>query len=274
MNTIPYFFKIIIASASSTLLISSPLFSQIKMIDTVVNRIKTGGIFKLELSTSAVNPGKFKNRTGKYTLQSNIQSSYSLGFIYSKPLSKVISFEIGAGIEVGKRNFYADIPASDNNGFDGEKLIEDKELWAAIRLPITVEKRIKNNFGIKAGLVVRYSGFSPEDEFTVTSVRANNQSFRIFRSQIDGSNDGKPWAAFLLGLSKFYSLKNNNTVSVNLRSEVSFRNFIKGDYEITIPNQPVSTGLYQVNGSSIGLFFQYHFTSSNKRLLRGYQDEK
>ncbi len=251
-----------------------PDFSQNKITDTVATGKSAGGLFKLELATSVVNPGKFKQITGKYALQSNIQSSYSLGFIYSKLLDKGISFDIGAGIEIGKRNFHVDIPAIDNNGFDGEKIIEDKSLWTAIRLPLTLEKRIKKKSGIKAGFVIRYSGFTLEEEFTVTSVRANNQSFQIFKSEIDGSNNGKLWAALLVGFSKFYNLKNNNVLSVNLRTEVSLRNFTKGKYEITIPNQPVSSGLYQVNGSLIGLFFQYHFTGTNKRLLKEYQKER
>jgi hypothetical protein len=71
-----------------------------------------------------------------------LQSSYDLGINYIHYLNKSLSISTGLHFIVGKRNFFADIPSEDINNWDGRNIIEDKELWGSIRIPLLIEKKL------------------------------------------------------------------------------------------------------------------------------------
>jgi len=86
----------------------------------------------------------------------------------------------------------------------------------------------------------------------------------IFNSEISARNNGIPWITFLGGLSKSILLNNKNVLSLGVQVDLSPTYFLEGNYEITIPNKPVTSGTYKISGSSVGLSIQYIFTGTNK----------
>ena len=178
----------------------------------------------------------------------------------------------GLHFVVGKRNFFANIPSGDINNWDGRNIIEDKELWGSFRIPLLVEKKLnyknKSAISIKAGLNFRYSGLMIDEGIGGSIADSNNNWIDIFNAELSARNNGKPWVTFLAGVSKSIILDNKNILSISLQADVSTTYFLKSNYEITIPNQPVTRGTYKINGTSLGLSVQYVFTGANKQLVK------
>lgn len=225
----------------------------------------------VEIITSVLPKAKIERFEGKYELKSHIQSSYDFGINYFKDINSHLRFTTGLHFIIGKRNFYVRIPSADlTNSNPFGLLIEEKELWGALRMPLLIEKKISNNlhpFSIKAGFSFRYSGLMPEESFGVTRIDSNNQPTNVFSAEISARNNGKPWITLLGGISKSILLDNKNVLAVGLQADISTTYFLKSNYEITIPNQPITTGTYKINGSSLGLSVQYIFTNTNKQIV-------
>jgi hypothetical protein len=250
---------------------------------STVNVSKEAGIFKksnlgIEVTTSILPGAKITRDQGNYKLRSSLQSSYDIGINYLYNINKKSLISAGVHIIVGKRNFFANIPSEDLPGFNGSgtRLIEDKGLWGSFRVPLLVEKKFHTAkmgvMSVKAGINLRYSGLMLDEGIGTTIIDQNGQTTHIFNAEFPAYK--KPWITFLAGVSKQFVLRNYNIVSVCLQADISTRYFFKGNYAITIPNQPVTTGEYKINGTSAGLSVQYIFTGANKRLNRNYQNKK
>jgi hypothetical protein len=139
-------------------------------------------------------------------------------------------------------------------------------------MPFLIEKKLNTKksggFYIKAGFTLRYSGMMPDEGFGVTAIDSNNRSYDVFNADISARNNGIPWITFLGGVSKSILLGNKNILSIGVQADVSTTYFLKSNYEITIPNKPVTSGTYEINGSSVGLSVQYIFTGTNKQIVK------
>jgi hypothetical protein len=232
----------------------------------------------IEISSAVLPKAKIIRASGNYKLQSRLQSSYDIGINFIRSISTNTSLSAGIHFVVGKRNFYLNVPDNDVSQFrvDGLLIVEDKELWGAFRFPILIERKLDSKkWGkvlIKGGLSIRYSGLMPDLRIAGGGVYGpNNQLISIFSGDFSGNNNYKPWITFIVGGGKVFSLKNKNILSLCIQADISGTYFYSGNYEITIPNQPISTGIYKVNGTSLGLSVQYVFTGENKRIVRSYQ---
>lgn len=236
--------------------------------DSVVKKNYIG----FEVIASILPPAKITREEGTYSLKSNLQSAYTIGLNYKRQINKKLSFSTGLHFILGKRNFFVDIPDEDVNGWDGRKLIEDKSIWGAFRIPILFEKVIRNkknsSLSFNAGLSARYSGFMPNETIRVKVLYPNNQFYTVFDAEISGNNNRRPWITFLTSASRIFKLDNLNLFSFSIQADISPTNFFNGYYEITIPNQPITSGRYKVSGTSLGLSVQYTFTGANKKLLK------
>ena len=223
--------------------------------------------FSIEAVASILPKAKITgNEDSKYHLKSHLQSSYDLGINYIRYLNQYLSISTGLHFIVGKRNFFADIPSEDINNWDGRNIIEDKELWGSLRVPLLIEKKFPdknlNWISIKAGINLRYSGLMSDE--SNEQILVYPPAVRIFNAEITARNDGKPWITFLGGLSKSFLLNNKNVLSLGVQADLSPTYFLEGNYEITIPNKPVKSGTYKISGSSVGFSIQYIFTGGNK----------
>jgi hypothetical protein len=228
------------------------------------------GNLSLELTASVLPQGKITREQGKYKLRSRLQSSYDIGINYLYNVNEGLILKTGFHFVVGKWNFFANIPSEDFNNRDGRSIIEGKELWGAIRIPLQVEKKLPSKkerpMFISAGLGFRYSGLMSDLGYGVSTF-SNNQNQNIFKANFIITNNYKPWITYLAGISRRFVLRNYNILSVGLNVDISTTNFLKGTYAITIPNQPVTSGSYTINGSSLGLSASYIFTGANKKII-------
>src|SRR6187399_909728 len=228
--------------------------------------------FGIEVIASILPPAKITREEGKYVLKSHLQSSYDLGINYLHHLKNDLIFSTGFHFIIGKRNFFANIPSTDINFWDGGISIEEKELWGGFRIPFLLEKKLNakktNPFYIKAGVTLRYSGLMSDESYGLIAIDSNYRSNDVFNADISARNNGIPWITFLAGLSKSILLNNKNVFSIGLQADISTTYFLKSNYEITIPNKPVTSGTYKINGSSVGLSVQYVFTGANKQIVK------
>ena len=231
--------------------------------------------FGIEVTTSIVPKAKITREAGNYRLRSRFQSAYDAGINYIYDINKSLSFSSGFHVIIGIRNFFANIPDNDIPRFPSNPpVIEDKDLWSAVRLPLLVEKKINikklKTFSLKMGLNIQYSGFM-QDESIDGLVIDSNRIINIFNAELSARNNNNPWITFLAGASKPFVLDNKNILSVGLQANISTTYFYKGSYIITIPNHPNTLGTYKISGTALGLSVQYIFTGTNKRLVRNYQ---
>jgi hypothetical protein len=263
-----------------TLLITKASFSQNPTTkDSLVNfsplnkekTILKRGNLSLEMIASVLPQAKITRDAGKYKLHSRLQSSYDIGINYLYNLNKSLILKTGFHFVVGKWNFFANIPSEDINNWDGRNIIEGKELWGTIRIPLQIEKKLpskkENPAYVNAGIAIRYSGLMTDIGFGSTLLGSNNQNTNIFNADFVITNSYKPWITFLAGISRRFILRNYNILSVGLNADISTTNFLKGTYAITIPNQPVTSGSYSINGSALSLSAGYIFTGANKKLI-------
>lgn len=232
----------------------------------------------IEIISSILPKAKITRKEGKYKLQSYLQSSYDLGLNFIYEANKSTSISTGIHFVVGKWNFFKNFPPQDLLPYitDGKKMLESKGLWGAFRFPFLFEKKIdsKKNSSLilKTGINIRYSGLMLDLGIGGGGYYdQNGQMISIFSGDFSGDNNYKPWITFLVGGGKVFSLKNKNILSICLQADISGTYFYIGTYEITIPNQPVSTGTYKINGTSLGLSVQYIFAGENKRIIRSYE---
>jgi len=233
--------------------------------------------FNIEFTASVLPPAKITKDQGNYRLRSHLQSSYDFGFNYHYNLNKDWLISTGVHFILGRRNFLAFIPGPDMPGYSsdqGAPLIWDKEVWGAVKVPFLIEKKFSSKkiglLSLKAGLGVRYSGFMLDESVGSAVIDSNNQVIDIFNSSFSVNNNKRPWVTFLAGISKLFILDNYNILSVGIQADISSIYFYKGNYAITIPGQPITSGTYKISGSSLGVSVAYTFTGTNKVLARKY----
>ena len=232
----------------------------------------------IEITAAMLPKAKISRTEGNYRLQSRLQSAYDGGINYIYNVNKHLLISSGFHVVIGERNFFLNVPSEDviRYNVSGHLIIFDKEIWGAIRVPLLVEKKIKATkaglISLKTGLNLRFSGFTTDLLMEGGGLYdSNNNVTSTFSAFFSGKNDNKPWITVLAGASKLFVLDNKNILSVGLQADISPTYFYKGNYKITIPGKPVTSGTYKINGTSLGLSLQYIFTGANKRLIRSYQ---
>src|SRR5262249_1921124 len=150
------------------------------------------------------------------------QLAYEAGLNYIYDLNNNFFFSIGLHGVIGKWMFFADIPSKDLSAYnlDGNSIIWDKEIWGAIKIPVSLEKKIidkeKGSLSFRAGLSVNYSGFVPDLRMNGGGIiDSNNHVIQIFSASFSENNHYKPWINFLAALSQSFLLKNQNIFSIN-----------------------------------------------------------
>ena len=226
----------------------------------------------IEIQASMLPKGSINTITGNYRLQSRGQSSFSLGLCYEGILDKAFHLSYGLQVNLINSHYYLHIPDRDLPGFlstKGAPQIEDKQAYFRVGLPVLVSyhfaQRKKSDYAIKTGLKLNYSGFSSDESVTTRLADTNYQFHTIFNGDFTSNNNQKPWVTFIVGLEKSLYLKNSGVLSIQLFAELGRTRFIKGTYQISVPNQVPATGAYAVSGSSFGLGVQYAMARYRKK---------
>ena len=218
----------------------------------------------VQIQASISPSGNIITSTGKYHLQSRLQSLFGAGVNYQLNFDNYLSLIYGVQINLLSTNYYLHIPDSDLSGFlstGGAPQIEDKQVYYKIAFPVMLSYRflqkVDGYYSLNAGFKVNYSGFSP-DENTSTQIADTNYKLQnIFTGKFSSDNNKKPWVTFCAGVARSVHLNSTGDLSIGLMFELSLTKFIKGNYTITVPNQPVTTGSYTVKGSCAGISLLY-----------------
>lgn len=230
--------------------------------DSILPHHNTGVI----IQTALLPGGSINTTAGKYNLKSKPQLSFFGAFIYKLNLDYKWSVDYGIGLNVISTNYRLHIPAEDLPGYpspDGAPQIEIKEAYFKTSLSALLSYNFlfgKQSFwSMQLGAKLSYSGFSIDERVGVEIADSNRRLTKIFQGDFTSNNNKKPWISYVGGLSKTVKLKNEGLFSIGLLAELSTTKFIRGKYQITVPNKPVGEGQYSVNGSCVGISFQYLF---------------
>ena len=109
------------------------------------------------------------------------------------------------------------------------------------------------------------------DIFSILLMNTNNGFYNAGGVDVYANNDAKPWVSFPFNAGHAWLLKNNNVLRLALTANVSFTKYVNGIYNVTIPNKPITEGMYSSTGSFIGLSMNYVFTSANYRIRKEYE---
>jgi hypothetical protein len=227
-----------------------------------------------------VSPDAYINQIeGQYRLESKPNISYSCGFNYIINLNPKFSLYSGISFYGTKLNFKVFIPASDiptiPRAFPNTPIVDYTEAYFHVSVPFLCERRLivdqKSFWSVKGGLKLNYSGFNLDGKTGVSIQNSNGQQEGIYSSDFEYTNGHLPWINFSALASRNLVLSNKNILGIEIGIEAGKNGYVRGDYVITIPNKPVSTGIYKINGFSAGLTISYTFTGANRRLAKQYQ---
>jgi len=225
--------------------------------------------FAVRIEAGLLTENPITTLAGNYHLLSRPQGSFSGGFVYQLNMGRRWSISYGLLFNVVSTNYYLHIPDNDLKGFpasEGAPQIWDKEVYYCASLPVFLSYDFcfskKGFYGIHAGGKLHYSGPGSDMGIIMSIQDSSGRQTDIFNGRF--SYNKQPWLSYTAGVSKTMVLKNGGLLSVDLFGELAKTNFISGDYEITVPNQPVTKGGYFIKGSCVGVCFQYYFPKKRK----------
>jgi len=208
------------------------------------------------------------NSVSKYKLRSYIQSCYDIGFNYHYYIKRNFAIITGLHFMAGKTNYFANLSPADVFDYNGQRIVEEKDLWEELRIPLFFEKKIYsqkwNGWLINAGFNLHYSGINQDLETVTYILDPNNRLRQIFNSYTIFSNNKNIWVTCIAGAGKNFIFRKRHMLSVHVKADISNTNFLKGTWSFTVPNQPKTTGTYKVTGSAAILSIQYFFNRNSK----------
>lgn len=236
----------------------------------------------IQVSGAALSKANIQTKEGYYHLNSRLHSSFSAGMNYTINLNQEWGIYSGLHFNLTRSSFFKNIPNADLTGIsradDAPPLIYYKGIYNRLVVPVMAIRKFKFRksgfWDIQGGIKLNYSGFSSDEGIGMSIADSNFQFTTIFDGEFKSNNNGKPWVSFSLGASKNLYLKNYNQLRIQLFAEFSKTSFLKGDYQITIPNKPITIGTYSVTGSCVGLSVEYIFTGANKRFIKQYEKKR
>lgn len=206
---------------------------------------------------------------GNYHLTSNLNATVGFGIRYINSLPDRWAFITGLHFMLTSINFYSIISNSELAGTGivrvsgAPPLISFKSVYSRIAIPFFISKHFsipnKNEWEMRAGINLNYSISSGDEIITMSVSDTNNHQIPVFDASLNSSNNQKPWISFAAEVNKVFVFKNKKRMSVGLTAEICKARYITGNYEITIPNKPITRGIYAVRSSGLGLTVQYDF---------------
>jgi len=226
-----------------------------------------------QLQAGIVPKAEVNTIIGNYQLQSKFQSCFNGGIVYQVNLDSNWNMSYGLQLNIINANYFSNIPATDLQGYPGNANVPqiwDKQAYFRLALPALLSYNFlfakQGFYTLRAGVKLNFSGFSADEITTSEIADSGRQLTKIFHGDFSSNNNNKPWLTYLASLSKTFLLKNGGLFSVDLFGELSTTSYIKANYQITIPNQPVTEGELYIKGSCIGLSFQYLFPGKKNKV--------
>lgn len=243
--------------------------------DSIRTRKVAYNSFSICLDGSFLPKADIRTKEGTYNLNSKLNSNYGIGVNYTIRKRTPLAISSGLHMNVLLSNFHLHIPDQDLNGYissNGFPQIEITEAYLRLALSFRVihdfRKDDRNILSINAGANLNYTGFFVDRSIGVFLADTNYQFTKIFSGDFKSNNRGKPWLSYVLGASKVFNLTNSDKLKIQLFGELSTTPFLNGDYQITVPNKPITIGMYSITGSCMGLSVEYVFTGYNRRFVK------
>ncbi len=225
-------------------------------------------IFNKATVTGAQSPNTVK---GKFSFGGEAGIDYYKNFNYKNSLIVGLNFGIAA------REFAYEIPLVDlrnppinSTTTRGDDYIALSPLFYAA-IPIIYEHRWfkeKNGTFLQIGCNVKFPLNFVSESTSKSSLTSDRLYYTIVSLDEEWQNAFKPTIFLSLGIGKLFILKNNNLVKVNLNTQIATSNFIEANYQFTLPTQTIQNGVFNTNGSLVGLSFSYVLTNSNKNFIQ------
>lgn len=236
----------------------------------------SGNHYSLSLTPHLANKAGINNSSGPYLMKSSFVGGLEFGVNRHSNLNNNFAIIIGLHLGTSGRNYLLNIPKEDFNPPRQYNYIDNgtisREFDFYFSAPILLEMRLFNNsknfWNGLIGLNIRYS-LSNYSETTMSYIEdSNNQLLKILEMELEVGNNSRPWLNYNLGGGYNWLLKRNNILRANLLFNYSAKKLVRGTYDITVPNQPLSKGNYSVDQSYLGIRISYILTGTNKRLAK------
>jgi hypothetical protein len=211
-----------------------------------------------KLGASLIQPGKAMTYEGAYQMRSHIQSKFVTGISLKMKLTNLVSIFGGLDFEIGKRNYFINLTAEDVQFLGGVPYIEGKSLWKGFKMPLGLAidfSETRSPFFFIAGLALNYTGLNRDLDETWIAKAPDGNWYEIFQAQF--SYKKVVWLNYSLGIGKSISLKNQHVLSLASEIQLCPTDFSRGDFEVSIPNKPITRGQYRADATGIGVIIQY-----------------
>lgn len=122
----------------------------------------------VQIQASISSNGNIITSTGKYHLQSRLQSLFGAGVNYQLNFDNYLSMIYGVQINLLSTNYYLHIPDSDLSGFlstGGAPQIEDRQVYYKIVLPVMLSYRFLQKANGYYSLNAGFKGLSGQSKF-------------------------------------------------------------------------------------------------------------
>jgi hypothetical protein len=222
--------------------------------------------FGFSITSALIYKADVTRNIDKYWIHSTPLVGFEAGWSSYSHFDKKHSIIIGIFFGAFARNLNYEIPGSEFSPPSNTKVTTNgaasREFDFNGSLPIIFEKRwfLKSyNFcNVDIGFVLRYSPKVYETEYDTW----NGNSF--FYMELYTNPHQTIWINYEALAGYSWILRNKNILKLNFVANISFTSYGKGNYQFTLPNQPVVNGNYEVKGSYVGLSFGYVLTKANK----------
>ena len=230
-------------------------------------------------ATNWTQKAKTENTGGPYSVGAQTMRGWEAGVNYHIHFrDKSYSLIIGLHGLAIPRNYALFIPKEDFTPPQQEDFSWDKKLTRTIdmhfSLPVLLEKRWQENknsfWNLNGGVAI---GFYPDEIYEGWYHSNGFGQPAIYSMNLLVTGDYKPWLNYIIAGGHNWILRNNNIIRVNLQANHTSFNLAKGDYEVNVPGQPLSTGTYKSRLSGAGLSVTYILSSSRKKMVREYKRE-
>lgn len=251
------------------------------------NEVLAGYVFKgnhLQFSFAPLSlfPARVKRETGSHPVSTKNAPGFLFSVRYLVNFNNDYSLITGPEATLLGRNLFSSFDKDDFT----PALTDDYELRGndgyvstfVISLPVLIEKRWLYSgtefFYADAGVRLNVSTGADFDLFSIYLPHIANGFHNAGGTDVYANNNAKPWLSFPLNAGHAWLMKNNNVLQLGIISNISFTNYVNGNYKIVIPSKPITSGRYSSTGSYVGLSLNYVFTNANYRIRRVYENRR
>ena len=220
---------------------------------------------------SGIPKAKFYKEEGSYNIKTTVQSYEEASIDYQQRFAKTYSYSIGLHFTGSGRSAFFNAPVDKiNSDYDPGyySFMRANGFDIGLSVPLTLEKhwnvhQNESYFG-QLGLQLHHSIIENFDDKDYFLQDTSGNYVNVFELSVNPNNERKFWFTYSFGCGYERMLRNGNLLRLGLAANLSFTQYAKGIYTITIPGEPQTLGKYHVYGSGFGVSVAYGLTRLNR----------